>query len=69
MEDDILIDNYLKGLLSENDQKSFLERLESDTDFSKIFKLEKQLFNSLNEESWSFVENKNTDVSAYLKLL
>jgi hypothetical protein len=69
MEDDILIDNYFKGLLSKDEEKSFLERLNSDADFSEKFKLEKQLFNSLNEESWSFVENINAEVSAYLKLL
>ena len=69
MEDDILIDNYLKGLLSENELKSFLERLELDAEFKEQFKLEEQLFNSLNEDSWSFVEQKDSEVNEYSKLL
>ena len=69
MEDDILIDNYLKGLLSENEVQSFLERLESDADFNEKFKLEEQLFNSLNEDSWSFSENKTSEAEVYKKTL
>ncbi len=65
MEDDILIDNYLKGLLSKNEEQSFLERLESDADFNEKFKLEEQLFNSLNEDSWSFSENKTSEAEVY----
>lgn len=69
MEDAILIDNYLKGLLSKNEQNSFLERLESDIDFNEKFELEEQLFNALNGDSWSFVENGNSEVNDYIKLL
>nr|WP_321228174.1 hypothetical protein [uncultured Psychroserpens sp.] len=69
MEDDILINNYLQGLLSENEQNSFLERLEFDSNFRDTFKLEEQLFNSLNEDSWSFIEQKNSEVDEYLNLL
>ncbi|WP_299125657.1 hypothetical protein [uncultured Winogradskyella sp.] len=69
MEDDILIERYLKGLLSKDEEKSFLDRLDSDTDFSEKFKLEEQLFNSLNENSWSFSESKNAEVNDYAKLL
>ena len=47
MEDEILIDNYLKGLLTKNEEKSFLERLDSDTEFKENFKLEEELFNAL----------------------
>ncbi len=67
MEDDILIDNYLKGLLSKDEEQSFLDRLQSDIEFNEKFKLEKQLFNALNEDSWSFVEGKNAEFEAYKK--
>lgn len=69
MEDDILIDNYLKGLLSNDDEVSFLERLKADSDFNKKFKLEEQLFNALNEDNWSFVEESNEEFEAYKQLL
>ena len=69
MEDDILIDNYLKGLLSKNEEKSFLERLKSDDEFKEKFRLEEQLFNALDENSWSFLVSKNTEVNDYKNLL
>ncbi|EDP72164.1 hypothetical protein FBALC1_13722 [Flavobacteriales bacterium ALC-1] len=69
MEDDILIDNYLKGLLPKGEEQSFLERLASDTDFNEKFNLEKQLFDALDENSWSFSELDNSDVKEYKKLL
>jgi len=69
MEDDILIDNYLKGLLSKDEETSFLERLESDIEFKEKFKLEEQLFNALNKDNWSFVERENSEFKEYTKLL
>ena len=69
MEDDILIEKYLKGLLSKDEEKSFLDRLDSDTDFKEKFLLEQQLFNSLNEDSWSFSERDNSQVKEYKRLL
>ena len=69
MEDDILIDNYLKGLLSENEQVSFSNRLESDADFKERFELEKQLFDALNEDTWSFANDKNSEATDYVKFL
>jgi len=69
MEDDILIDNYLKGLLSENEVQSFLERLESDADFNEKFKLEKQLFEALNDETWNFQKTETQETEDYKKIL
>ena len=69
MEDEILIDNYLKGLLSKDEHTSFLERLKSDVGFKDKFKLEEQLFNSLNEDNWSFVEHISAEVNEYKKEL
>ncbi len=61
VEDDILIECFLKGELSKKEEQSFLERLASDVDFKERFILEKQLRESLNEDSWSFVESSQTD--------
>jgi anti-sigma-K factor RskA len=69
MEDDILIDNYLKGSLTENEQKSFLARLESDYDFNELFELEKQLVDTLDEGNWSFIESENPEVKEYAEML
>lgn len=69
MEDDILIDNYLKGLLSKDEKESFLERLMSDVDFKENFELEEQLFHALNDRNWSFSKNQNVEVEGYVNLL
>tara|TARA_R110002111_G_scaffold69471_4_gene112460 strand:+ start:12545 stop:13321 length:777 start_codon:yes stop_codon:yes gene_type:complete len=69
MEDEILIDNYLKGLLTKNEEKSFLERLDSDTEFKENFKLEEELFNALDENSWSAIEGSKAEVEDYKNFL
>ena len=69
MEDDILIDDYLKGLLSKSEEKSFLKRLESDIVFNEKFKLEEQLFHALDEDSWSFATKNAYDLMEYKGLL
>ena len=68
-EDDILIDNYLKGLLSKDAQQAFIERLESDKKFKTHFELEKQLFDALDDENWSFVDHKAADINDYKSIL
>lgn len=55
-EDDILIERFLNGELSEEEHRAFLERMESDADFKERVTLEKQLHESLDENSWSFLE-------------
>ncbi|WP_299336035.1 hypothetical protein [uncultured Psychroserpens sp.] len=67
--DYILIDNYLKGTLSETEMELVLERLKVDADFSKQFKLEAELFETLNDEEWSFVSEKSPEVEEYKLLL
>ncbi|MBC2846543.1 tetratricopeptide repeat protein [Winogradskyella flava] len=69
MKDDILIDNYLRGLLSKDEEQSFLKRLKSDIDFNEKFQLEKQLFDALDEESWSFAERNTNEANEYLEIL
>lgn len=64
LEDDILIENFLRNKLSDEERVSFLERIKSDSEFKEQYLLEKQLFESLNEEDWSFVnaiDAKETD--------
>ena len=69
MEDDILIDNYLKGLLSQEEKQAFQERLASDARFREQFDLEHKLFNALNEDSWSYIESESSEVDEYKNLL
>lgn len=68
-EDHILIEKYLKGSLSKNEEASFLERLDSDALFKEIFEFEQQAYNTLNEDAWSYVGNKSSDVQEYRRLL
>ena len=66
LEDDILIEKFLREELSEKERQSFMERLSSDPNFRAHFLMEKQLFDSLNEESWSFVKaTENGEIEAY----
>ncbi|WP_299837501.1 hypothetical protein [uncultured Tenacibaculum sp.] len=57
LEDDILIERFLRDELSEDEKSSFLKRIEDESEFKSNYLLEKQLFESLNDESWSFAEN------------
>jgi len=59
IEDDILIEQFLRDQLSEEEKQFFLERIDTDDNFKEHFIFEKQLFESLNEDSWSTVENTN----------
>lgn len=60
LEEDILIENYLKGNLSESEKKLFLERMSNDYSFKGKVLLEKQLFETLDAQNWSFIEKNNT---------
>lgn len=68
-EDFILIENYLKGTLSKDEEDSFLERLDSDAQFEAEFKLEQQAFNTLSEDQWSFIDNSSSEVQEYKEAL
>lgn len=69
MEDDILIDDYLKGLLSDDEVQSFLARVNNDSEFKEKFELEHQLFEALNEDSWNFQKNANQEIEDYKSIL
>ncbi len=67
--DDTLIENYLLGKLSGEERSLFEQRLENDPEFNKKFRFEKQLFETLDPEDWSFSEADSSDeISAYKKL-
>ncbi|SNR14990.1 tetratricopeptide repeat protein [Tenacibaculum jejuense] len=69
LEDDILIERFLRNELTDEEQSDFLKRLEDDSDFKENYHLEKQLFESLNDDSWSFVENTDDiEVKEYEQL-
>lgn len=69
LEDDILIERFLKNELSIEEKDNFLERLDTDEAFKEHFLLEKQLSESLDEKNWSFVENINSEeVTEYSEL-
>ncbi|MFY0630214.1 MAG: hypothetical protein JXR05_07520 [Flavobacteriaceae bacterium] len=70
IEDDILIERFLNGQLSEEEQNSFLERMKNDVEFKEQVTLEKQLVESLNDDSWSFLEeDNNAEVKEYEAIL
>ncbi len=69
-EDDIFIERFIKNELSKEEETSFLERMETDASFKEKVDLEKQLFDSLNEDSWSFIEDDEyPEVKEYESLL
>lgn len=70
LEDDILIEQFLRNELSDSARASFLERMESDASFKEQVDLEAQLLNVLGDLYWSFATNdKNARVEAYKKIL
>ncbi|WP_420570805.1 hypothetical protein [Kordia sp.] len=70
MEDDILIEKFLRNTLSDAEQASFVARMESDVIFKEQVVLEEQLLKQLGETYWSFAHNeKHAKVEAYKKIL
>ncbi|CAL2076127.1 hypothetical protein [Tenacibaculum sp. 190524A02b] len=59
IEDDILVERFLKKELSVDEEKKFIERLKVDAGFKEFFLLEKQMYESLNQEDWSMVSKVN----------
>ncbi|PTX60059.1 hypothetical protein C8N46_10765 [Kordia periserrulae] len=70
IEDDILIEKFLKNTLSDEERTSFMKRMASDTSFKEHVILEQQLLEVLGDNYWSFATNeKNARVVAYKKIL
>ncbi|MBW1298736.1 hypothetical protein [Aquimarina litoralis] len=53
IEDDILIQNFLKNTLSEEERQKILSKMEIDESFREKINFEKQLFLNLNDSEWS----------------
>lgn len=66
--DQILVENYLRGFLSEKEKELFFQRLDTDAEFKAQFKLEAELFNALDNNSWSFINKDAEGVQAYKTL-
>lgn len=64
-EDDILIENFLKGSLSKEEVINFNLRLEKDTDFKEKFLFEKELYSTFNESEWNSRELNKELVNEY----
>ncbi|WP_298417190.1 hypothetical protein [uncultured Kordia sp.] len=70
MEDDILIEQFLRNTLSDEEHTSFLARMESDASFKEQVRLEEQLLHTLGDTYWSFATNDtHKRVQAYKKVL
>lgn len=69
IEDDILIENYLRGLLTKDEELKFFDKLKTDESFYKMFVVEKQLFETLNDDRWSFSEGHTDEIKAYEEIL
>jgi len=70
LEDDILIEKKLRNQLSKEERALFFNKIEQDPDFKQKLEFEKQLFQNLNEEEWSFEESKKTtEVQEYLEVI
>ncbi|WP_027393336.1 tetratricopeptide repeat protein [Aquimarina latercula] len=69
LEEDILIERFLRNQLSEKERNDFLDTIANDQNFKEKFLLEKQIFETLNEEEWSYVSKIDvTEVEEYTTL-
>lgn len=68
-EDHIAIENYLKGSLSDEEKRSFEERLTSDAEFEREYVLEKQLYETLSEEKTNSIDTNDPQLTPYKEAL
>lgn len=61
LEEHILIEKFLKGKLSEDEQKAFSAKREADLAFNEKVDFEETLYNSLNDDNWSFLKKPESD--------
>ena len=54
-----LIDDYLNGILSNDDKLDFEKRLKTDSELYQEFIIQKDLFHALDDNSWAFEEQPN----------
>ncbi|MFK5877918.1 MAG: hypothetical protein QM478_00325 [Flavobacteriaceae bacterium] len=68
LEDDKLIENFLRENLSKDEKVDFLNRVETDLNFKEQFIFEKQLFKTLDNVNWSFGNHSIEEVNGYKEL-
>ncbi len=62
LEEDILIERYLKNELDNKERTVFEERLKTDSEFNEKVNFEKELFASFNENEWNFHHDNKEDI-------
>ncbi|GAB5526932.1 MAG: hypothetical protein Roseis2KO_48040 [Roseivirga sp.] len=69
LEEDYLIERFLKGELSGEEDQRFRKRMASDMEFREKVTLEQQLFDTFDEDRWSSAEKPDQpEVTAYAEL-
>jgi tetratricopeptide (TPR) repeat protein len=68
-EDHIFIENYLRGLLSDEEKRLFEKRLQNDADFRSEYALEKQLYDTLIKKDEFSVEKNDPELTPYKEAL
>lgn len=61
-EEDILIEKFLKGELSEKEKAKVVARIKSDFEFREAVRLEQQMQDVYDTDAWSCVESKNAPI-------
>ncbi len=66
LEEDILIQKFVRNELSERDRKEILLKMKEDHSFHEKVKFENQLFLNFNSKEWNAIENNDShEVKAY----
>ncbi len=69
LEEDLLIERFFNGTLSDTEHRAFLSRLENETSFKEKVEREKQLLETLNENDWSFINSsESSEVKSYKEI-
>ncbi|MBX2828549.1 MAG: tetratricopeptide repeat protein [Flavobacteriaceae bacterium] len=69
METNPNIDSFLRGTLSHEERQQFLARMQEDTELRKEVLFQKQMMESLDDASWSFMETyPEAEVNEYASL-
>ncbi len=68
-DEDILIEKFIEGALSNEDLVIFLKRRNTDKEFEKKVLLEQQLREALNDADWSFASKQTAVSKSYEEIL
>ena len=69
-EDSILIERFFNDDLTTLEKESFFKRMKNDAEFKEFVLIEKQLFETLSEDKWSFAKHINQEeLEDYVQLL